>query len=132
MVESALEVAEDVLYSSEMGLMRVVHVKTHLLDCIGDVRPGEGEVLEALDPATVGSWVTDRDTRVRGDLHLSVNRHGVVLAVGPTSMLKDIQSIQVLLHEEVVVSLLHKDAKEVEGTQVLHGELPLEGCTDEL
>jgi hypothetical protein len=48
MVKGALEVAEDVLRNSEMGLMRVVHVKTHLLDCIGDVRLGEGVVLESL------------------------------------------------------------------------------------
>jgi hypothetical protein len=40
MVECALEVAEDALCNSEMRLTRAVHVKTHLLDCVGDVRPG--------------------------------------------------------------------------------------------
>jgi hypothetical protein len=34
MVKGALEVAEDALHSSEMGLTRVMHVKTHLLDCV--------------------------------------------------------------------------------------------------
>jgi hypothetical protein len=36
-----LETMKDVLRSSEMGLTRVMHVKAHLLDCVGDVRPGE-------------------------------------------------------------------------------------------
>jgi hypothetical protein len=26
-----------------------MHVEAHLLDCVGDVRPGEGEVLESPD-----------------------------------------------------------------------------------
>jgi hypothetical protein len=29
-----------------MRLMGVVHVEAHLLDCVGNVRPDEGEVLE--------------------------------------------------------------------------------------
>jgi hypothetical protein len=46
-VKSALEVVEDPLCNHEMGLLRVVHVEAHLLDRIGDVEPGEGEVLES-------------------------------------------------------------------------------------
>jgi hypothetical protein len=38
-VEGALEVADDPLHSREMGLLRVVHVKAHLLDRVGDVGP---------------------------------------------------------------------------------------------
>jgi hypothetical protein len=45
-VECALEVAEDALRSSEMGLMRVIHVKEHLLHYVGFVRLAKGEVLE--------------------------------------------------------------------------------------
>jgi hypothetical protein len=37
-VEGALEVAEDALYNSEMGLTGVVHVKAHLLHRVDDVR----------------------------------------------------------------------------------------------
>jgi hypothetical protein len=58
-VEGALEVVEDVLRSSEIGLMRVVHVKAHLLDRVGDVRPGEGEVPESPSQTTVGRQVVD-------------------------------------------------------------------------
>jgi hypothetical protein len=60
MAEGALEVAEDALHCSEMGLTRIMHVKAHLLDCIGDVRPGEVEVLKSPDQAPVGSRVIDR------------------------------------------------------------------------
>jgi hypothetical protein len=40
-----MEVAEAALKSSEVGLSRIMHVETYLLNCIGDVRPGDGEVL---------------------------------------------------------------------------------------
>jgi hypothetical protein len=41
MVEGALEVPKDVLCGREMGLTGVMHVEAHLLDHIGNVRPGE-------------------------------------------------------------------------------------------
>jgi hypothetical protein len=56
-----------------MGLTGVMHVEAHLLDGVGDVRPSEGEVLESLDQATVGSRVADGSPCVGGDLGLSVN-----------------------------------------------------------
>jgi hypothetical protein len=88
-----------------MGLTRVVHVKPHLLDYVGDVRSGESEVLESSDQASVGNWVADRSTHVRGDLGLSVHRRGAGLAVAHASVLKDIPSVLALVQEEVVVSL---------------------------
>jgi hypothetical protein len=59
MVEGALEVPKDALHGREMGLTRVVHVERHLLDHVGNVRPGEGEILECPNQAAVGSRVTD-------------------------------------------------------------------------
>jgi hypothetical protein len=44
-VYSALEVAEEALESHEVGLPGVVHIETDMLHDIGDVWPGEGEVL---------------------------------------------------------------------------------------
>jgi hypothetical protein len=58
-VKGALEVPNDALRGCEMGLMRVVHVEAHLLDRVGNVGPGEGEVLESPSQATVGSRVAD-------------------------------------------------------------------------
>lgn len=40
-VEGTMKVAKDALDSGEVGLMRGVHVKAHLLDCVGDVGTGE-------------------------------------------------------------------------------------------
>jgi hypothetical protein len=65
-------------------------VKANLLDCVEDVRSGEGEVLESSGQAVVGNWVMERGTRVGGDLGMSAHRRGVVLAVGHASTLKDI------------------------------------------
>jgi hypothetical protein len=58
-VEGALEVPKDTLRIREMGLPRVVHVETHLLDRVGNVGPSEGEVLESPSQVAVGSRVTD-------------------------------------------------------------------------
>jgi hypothetical protein len=44
-VKGALEVPKDALHGREIGLTRVVRVEAHLLDCIGNVGPDEGEVL---------------------------------------------------------------------------------------
>jgi hypothetical protein len=58
-VEDALEVPKDALRSREMGLTGVVHVEAHLLDHVGNVGPGEDEVLESSNQAAVGSRVAD-------------------------------------------------------------------------
>jgi hypothetical protein len=49
MVKDALEVAEGALCSSDVGLMGIIHVKAHILNYVGDVRPGDGEVLKSPD-----------------------------------------------------------------------------------
>jgi hypothetical protein len=77
-----LEAAKDALHSSEMRLTRIMHVESHLLDHVGDVRLGEGEVMKSPSQAPVGSQVTDMGTRVRGDLGLSVHKHGTMLIIG--------------------------------------------------
>jgi hypothetical protein len=82
-------------------------VVAHLLDHVGNVGPGEGEVLENLSQAAVGSRVTGRGGHVRGDLGLSVDRHGAGLAVAHASTLKDVPSILTLVEEEVVRPLLY-------------------------
>jgi hypothetical protein len=59
MVEGALEVPKDALHSHEMRLTGVVHMEAHLLDHVGNVKPGEGEVLESPSQAAVGSLIAD-------------------------------------------------------------------------
>jgi hypothetical protein len=106
-VEGALEVPKDALCGREMGLMRVVHVEAHLLDRVGNVGPGEGEVLESPSQAAVGTRVADWGAHVRGNLGLSVDWCGAGLVVAHASTLKDVPSILVLMEEEVVGPLLY-------------------------
>jgi hypothetical protein len=107
MVERALEVPKDALHGSEMRLTRVVHVEAHLLDRIGNVGPGEGEVLESPSQAAVGSRVADGGRHVGEDLGPSVDRCGAELAVAHASTLKDVSSILALVEEEAVGPLLY-------------------------
>jgi hypothetical protein len=81
-------------------------VEAHLLDCVGNIEPSEGEVLESPSQATVGIQVTNGGPHIGGDLGLSVDRRGAGLAVAHASMLKDVPSILVLVEEEVVKPLL--------------------------
>jgi hypothetical protein len=111
MVKGALEVPKDALRGREMGLMGVVHVEAHLSDRIGNVRPGEGEVLESPNQAAVGSRVANGGPHVGGDLGLSVDRCGAGLAVAHANTLKDLLSILALMEEEVVEPLLYCDAE---------------------
>jgi hypothetical protein len=43
-----------------MWLPQGVHVEAHLLDGVGDVRPGEGQVLGGTSETLVGCCVGDR------------------------------------------------------------------------
>jgi hypothetical protein len=65
-----------------VGLPWRVHMKAHLLNGIGDVWPGEGEVLGRACQAPVRCRVGDRGPFVLRELRLSVDRRGVGLAVG--------------------------------------------------
>jgi hypothetical protein len=54
-IEGALEVVKDLLRSREMRLSRIMYVEAHLLNHVGDVRPGEGKVLKSPNQVMVGS-----------------------------------------------------------------------------
>jgi hypothetical protein len=56
-VDRAPEVAEEALESREVRLPGIMHVKTNLLNCICDVRPGEGEVLKGTSKTPVCSGI---------------------------------------------------------------------------
>jgi hypothetical protein len=45
-VDGATQVPQDALHRGEVRLLRVVHVEAHLLDDVGDVWPGEDEVMQ--------------------------------------------------------------------------------------
>jgi hypothetical protein len=54
-----VEVAKNLIHNGEVWLPLGVHVKAHLLDCVRDVGPGEGEVLESPGGAPIGYRVAD-------------------------------------------------------------------------
>jgi hypothetical protein len=64
-VKSVMEVAKNLLHSGEVWLSRGVLVKAHPLDRVGNVGPGEGEVLESPIESLVGRCVTDRVDNAR-------------------------------------------------------------------
>jgi hypothetical protein len=96
-VEGASEVAQNALESGEVGLSWGVHMKAHLLNGVGDVRPGEGEVLESARQAPVRCRVGDRGAVVLRELRLSVDRRGARLAVGHASPLQNVDSVLTLV-----------------------------------
>jgi hypothetical protein len=62
-----------------MGLSWGVHMQAHLLNGVGDVGPGEGQVLEGTSQAPVGRRVGDRGPVILKELHLIVERQGAGL-----------------------------------------------------
>jgi hypothetical protein len=70
-----------------VGLPGCVHVKSHLLDDVGDVGPGECQVLESASEALVCRRIGNRRPIVLGKLRLIVNRRRAGLAVVHASLL---------------------------------------------
>jgi len=56
-VDGAAEVAKDPLESGEVWLPGILHMETYLLNCRGDVRPGECEILKCLGKTPIGSGI---------------------------------------------------------------------------
>ena len=111
-----------------MRLPGGVHVKAHLLDGVGDVWPGEGQILQHTCEALVGYRVSDRWLVVLRELRPSVNRRGVGLEVGHASPLQDVDGVLRLVVEETLRQALSGDAdKVVKRPQILYHELPLKG-----
>jgi hypothetical protein len=78
-VEGAPKVPQNPLDGGEVGLLWCVHMKAHLLNGVGDVGPGEGEILERACQALVRHRVGDREPVVLRELHLSINTRGAGL-----------------------------------------------------
>ena len=96
-VDRAPEVAEEPLESGEMWLPRIMHVETDLLDCIGDVWPGESKILQGTSQTPVGSRISNRMALSLGLLALNVNRGGTGLAGSHPSPLQDVKCILLLV-----------------------------------
>jgi hypothetical protein len=92
-VDGAPEVAEEALESREVGLPGVVHMDTDLLHGVGDVRPGEGEVLKGTGKTPVPGGVLNWVTLGLRELRLRVDWGGAGLAVNHLGSLQNVKSV---------------------------------------
>jgi hypothetical protein len=97
-----------------------------LLDSVGEIRPGESEVLQASSKTPISSRISHKITQSSRQLRLSVNRSGARLAVSHPGTLQDIQGILALVKEKTSLTGLNCHAHEVvKLAQILHGKLLL-------
>ena len=104
----------------------IMHVKTDLMNGIGEIRPGEGQVLQSARQTPVGSRISHRITQISRQLRLSVDKSGAGLAISHPSPLQNIECVLPLVKEKTRRARLNSDAQEVvELTQILHSKLLL-------
>src|SRR6185503_20071194 len=110
-----------------------MHVETDLLYSVGEVRPGEGEVLQSSGQTPVGNRISHQITQISRQLRLSVDRSGAGLATSHPSPFQNIEGVLPLVKEKTRRARLNSDAKVVvELTEILHSELPLQREDDTL
>ena len=104
-----------------------MHIETDLLNSVGEIRPGEGEVLQSAGQTPVDSRINHRITQISRQLRLSVDKSGAELAISHPRPLQDIKCVLPLVKEKSRRARLNSDAQEVvELTKILHSELLLQ------
>ena len=83
-IQSSLEIPQDVLHGAEVGLPRVMHVKTDLLNGIGNIWAGESEILEGPSYAVIMGGVRHGGP-INGELGVSIHMGAARLVVTHTS-----------------------------------------------
>jgi hypothetical protein len=86
-----------------------MHIKTNLLDGVGDVGAGERQVLEGLGKAPKLHRINNRRTESDRDLGLCVHRGRDRLAVHHVNALKNIMIELALSEEESIDLMLYGD-----------------------
>jgi hypothetical protein len=109
-VQGASQIAQDALHRGEVKLPGIMHMKTNLLDGVGDVGAGERQVLEGHGEAPELSRISNRRSGSGGDLGLRVHRRRDQLVVHHASTLKDIES-ELALSEEESIGLMRRPSK---------------------
>jgi hypothetical protein len=119
---------QSVLHGGEVGLSWIVHVEADLLDGVGNVGPGERQVLESSSEAPEMSQISNRRPRLGEDLDLRIHQHQNWLTVHHACSLKNVKSKLMLSKEEPASLILYGDSQEMmEGSEIIHGKFPLEG-----
>jgi hypothetical protein len=131
MRQHALDIAQDALNGRQVLFARVVDVKTHLLNDIGDVRAREGEVLESPGETPVLSWVGHGRAGRSGELGRRVDRCRGRLADSHAGVVQNLRCILGLREVHAGGVAGNRDAKKVvEAAHVHHGKLGAEGGGD--
>jgi hypothetical protein len=113
-----------------MRLSRVMHVKAHLLNGVGNVGPSEEEVLKGPGKTPVAGWIGNQGAG-GGEFALHVHWSRAGLAFNHASVFKDVDSVLPLVEEHALGTTLDCDPQEVvERPEVLHRKLPLEAGDD--
>jgi hypothetical protein len=84
-----------------------MHVKTDLLDCVGNVRPGESEVLSSTHKAAIICRISNSRTTISRGFGASVNRGRARFAISQAMTSQDIQSILPLGEKNSITSSLN-------------------------
>lgn len=115
------EVSKDALDHVIVHVTWRVHVQTHLVDCIGNLRPRECEILKGASDAAVERSIREWLSITGRCFWLRVDWSGRRFAVGHAGALEDVIGVLLLMKKEPVRSPLNLYAEEeVEGSEVLH------------
>jgi hypothetical protein len=68
-------------------------MEADLLDSVGEIRPGESEVLYGASKTPISSRISHKITQSSRQLRLSVNRSGARLAISHPGTLEYVQGI---------------------------------------
>ena len=108
-------------------------METDLLNRVGEVRPGEGEVVQSAGQTPVSSRISHRITQISRQLCLSVDSSGAGFAISHPSPLQNIEGVLPLVKEKTRRARLNSDAqKVVKLAQILHSKLLLQRGDDTL
>ena len=98
-MESAPNIMNNPLQSNQLRPPWVVHMKTDLLNSIGDAWPSEGKILQGTSETPEIHRILNRNTICR-KLWIAVDWSGDWLALGHASPVEDVKHILPLRKEE--------------------------------
>ena len=125
MIYGALEVPEDPFQHVGVRLPWVVHMQTRLLHGIGDVWPGEGEVLKGTCDAPIIRGVVNRFSRGR-KLRVRVDGSAAGITMSHAGTSKNILNVLSLGQKQTISCPGDSHTKkEVKVSKISHGKLTM-------
>ena len=98
-IHSATCIAENPLDGSPVNVLRSMHMKTHLLHGILDLRLSQSKVLKSTNDRPIESSIRSRRTICGKKLGLRINRRSGGLAVKHAGALQELMSVLPLMKE---------------------------------